>query len=283
MRLYDAHTHLNEEKIFPEWRQYLDLFIQAGGRGLVNSGASEQYNLRGIEIAKMAEHDFPDYSVKTTIGYHPGECGMEEPSVVRTEIITEENIQQKISDLRKLYEANKQYIMAIGECGIDTYFPGTENHLPVQKKLFSLQCDLAQELGLPLVVHVRKDFESALEILKQYHDITIHFHCRSFGPEDIERLLAEGLRLGWRLFIGFCGNVTYRNAQNLRDSLVKVPLEQLVLETDAPWLSPQAVRGTMNHPANVKYIYEFVAEFLKISPETLSDQVEVNFHSIYKV
>jgi TatD DNase family protein len=69
----------------------------------------------------------------------------------------------------------------------------------------------------------------------------------------------------------------------LRDSLVKVPLEQLVLETDAPWLSPQAVRGTMNHPANVKYIYEFVAEFLKISPETLSDQVEVNFHSIYKV
>lgn len=126
---------------------------------------------------------------------------MEEPSVVRTEIITEENIQQKISDLRKLYEANKQYIMAIGECGIDTYFPGTENHLPVQKKLFSLQCDLAQELGLPLVVHVRKDFESALEILKQYHDITIHFHCRSFGPEDIERLLAEGLRLGWRLFI----------------------------------------------------------------------------------
>jgi TatD DNase family protein len=105
---------------------------------------------------------------------------MEEPSVVRTEIITEENVQKKISDLKTLYEANKQYIVAIGECGIDTYFPGTEDHLPIQKKLFAMQCDLAQALNLPLVVHVRKDFGSALEILKKYRDLTIHFHCRGF-------------------------------------------------------------------------------------------------------
>jgi TatD DNase family protein len=77
--------------------------------------------------------------------------------------------------------------------------------------------------------------------------------------------------------------VTYKNAQNLRDSLAKVSLNQLLLETDAPWLSPQVVRGTMNHPANVKHIYDFVSELLKISPETLSQQIEANFHSVYKI
>jgi TatD DNase family protein len=93
--------------------------------------------------------------------------------------------------LRSLYAENKKYIVAIGECGIDTYYPGSENSLPIQKKLFALQCDLAKEFMLPLMVHIRKDFESAFEILKHYHDMTIYIHCRGFGPEEIEKLLIE--------------------------------------------------------------------------------------------
>lgn len=85
------------------------------------------------------------------------------------------------------------------------------------------------------------------------------------------------------MFIGFCGNVTYKNAQNLRNSLLKVPLNHLLLETDAPWLSPQTVRGTTNHPANVKYIYEFVAEYLKIEKTSLFDQIESNFKNLYGI
>ena len=77
--------------------------------------------------------------------------------------------------------------------------------------------------------------------------------------------------------------MTYKNAQNLRDSLAKIPLDQLLLETDAPRLSPQIVRGTTNHPANVKYIYEFVAEYLKVDIEVLALQIESNFKTIYKV
>ena len=84
-----------------------------------------------------------------------------------------------------------------------------------------------------------------------------------------------------KLFIGFCGNVTYKNAQNLRDSLRAVPLDQLLLETDAPWLSPQVVRGTTNHPANVRYIYEFVAEQLHTEKNSLAQQLESNFRNLY--
>lgn len=79
-----------------------------------------------------------------------------------------------------MYESNKDVVVAVGECGIDTYYPGTEETLPLQKKLFTMQCDLAKELNLPLMVHIRKDFDAGLDILKQYRDMTIHLHCRSF-------------------------------------------------------------------------------------------------------
>ena len=87
----------------------------------------------------------------------------------------------------------------------------------------------------------------------------------------------------WKLFIGFCGNVTYKNAQSLRDTLEIVPLDQLLLETDAPWLSPQVIRGTINTPANVQYIYDFVANYLKIEKNSLAEQLESNFKSLYRI
>jgi len=283
MKLIDAHTHMNWDELYPQRQEYLSQFIQVGGKWLINSWASDQYNERGIKIAQQAETLLnDDIIIKATIWYHPGECWMEEPTTVCTEVITEENIESKINILRTLYNANKEYIVAIGECGIDTFFPGSENHLSIQKKLFAFQCDLAKELKLPLMVHIRKDFDSWLDVLKNYRDMTIHFHCRSFGPEEVERVMIESKRLWWNLFIWFCGNITYKNAQNLRDSLNKVPLNQLFLETDAPWLSPQVIRGETNHPANVKYIYEYVSEFLWISLEELSEQVYTNFCNLYK-
>lgn len=128
-------------------------------------------------------------------------------------------------------------------------------------------------------MHSRDAFHETFEILKNYSDLTIYFHCRGYGPEEF-RVLSSEFR---NLYVGFCGNVTYKKAEELRETLKIVPLTQLLLETDAPYLTPQIVRGTDNHPANVKYIYEFVSEFLQINPEALSDHVLANFHSIYKI
>lgn len=85
------------------------------------------------------------------------------------------------------------------------------------------------------------------------------------------------------LYIGFCGNVTYKKTEELHETLKIVPLTQLLMETDAPYLTPQIIRGTDNHPANVKYIYEFVSELLHIDPKILSEQVLSNFRLIYKI
>lgn len=300
MKLYDSHTHLNAEPLLQDWQSYIQKFVDIGGVGLVNSWASEAYNVQGIEIAKHVERlrnwdkplrpsdtspyppswtsqgrEMEDVVIKATVGWHPDSC--------TTGDITEENLQQKILDLKLLYEENTDVVVAIGECGIDTYYPGSEDFLSLQKRLFTLQCDLAKELNLPLMVHIRRDFLSAFEILKNYHDMTIYIHCWWFGPEEVEILKRESVELWWNLFIGFCGNVTYKNAQNLRDSLSILPLDQLLLETDAPWLSPQVVRGTTNHPANVKYIYEFVADYLHMDSEQLALQIEKNFKAVYGI
>jgi len=181
--------------------------------------------------------------------------------------------------LKDLYLANKQYVVAIGETGIDVHYPNGSETLDVQQELFIHHCNLARELKLPLVVHSRDAFFETFEILKNYTDLTVYFHCRGYGPEQYTQLN----ELLPHLFVGFCGNVTYKNAQALRDTLAIVPLQQLLLETDAPYLTPQIVRGETNHPANVKYIYDFVAEYLKINPEALSQQVEINFHTVYKI
>ncbi len=275
MVFVDAHTHINTDTLYSHRQDILIQFIQVGGGGLVNAWASDVYNTRWCEIAHQAHLLWYDIPVLASIGYHPDAC-------VDGEIIAD-NLQQKILDLKKMYVDHKDVIVAIGECGIDTYYPGSEEFLPLQQQLFAAQCTLAQELWLPLMLHIRKDFESAFEILKKYSDMTVYIHCRGFGPEEVERLQVESWRLWRKLFIGFCGNVTYKNAQILRDSLAKVPLDQLLLETDAPRLSPQAVRGTTNVPANVQYIYDFVADYLQIEKNSLAEQLESNFKSLYKL
>ena len=105
--MYDAHTHLNNEDIFPQRQHYMDLFVKAGGKGLVNSGASEFYNEKGIGIAKESLQKYPKLRVKATVGWHPLECV--------ENIVTKENYIQKVQDLKQQYFANKEHIVAIGE------------------------------------------------------------------------------------------------------------------------------------------------------------------------
>jgi TatD DNase family protein len=130
--------------------------------------------------------------------------------------------------------------------------------LEIQKQLFIEHCKIAREFNLPLMVHSRDAFKQTFEVLKDYTDLIIYFHCWGYGPNEFRMLNAEFKNL----FVGFCGNVTYKKAEELRETLKIVPLDQLLLETDAPYLTPQIIRGETNHPANVKYIYEFVSGFL---------------------
>jgi len=255
---YDSHTHLNSPELFNDAEKYLQNFVDIWWKKIVVVWANQEYNKNAVILAK-------NFWLKITLGLHP-------------EILMQ-NERYDIQELKQLILKNRDSIVAVGECWIDLYYPWSEKTLASQKELFAMQCDLAQELNLPLVIHSRDWFNQTLDILKNYRNLTIYFHCRWYGPDEFKILNSEFRKL----FVGFCGNVTYKKADELRESLKLIWEDQLLLETDAPYLSPQIVRWAQNEPANIRYNYDYVAEFLWKEKTVLQKQIEKNFKDLYKI
>jgi len=263
----DSHTHLNSPTLFENRKKHILDFEKIWWQALVNIWADEEYNKNGITISK--EYSWDSF-IKCTVWLHPYEV------VVGN--INENNIEQKLNELEKLYLENKDHIVAIWEAGIDTHYEWDIN-LELQKELFKKQCDLAEKIQAPIIIHSRNDFDSTIEILQNYKKLKICFHCRWYGSEEIEKLKNYNLENYW---IWFCGNVTYPKAQNIRDSLKICNLENILIETDAPYLSPQELRWQTNYPQNIQYIYDFIAKELNIDTKNLKKQIKKNFYSLYK-
>lgn len=265
--MIDAHTHLNSPALFPNRKQNVLEFEKIGGTGLINVWADDEYNKNWLMISK-------EYSgscfVKCTIWFSPHE--------VLANNITYDNIDNKFFELKKIYLENKNHIVAIWEIWIDTHFDAWAT-LELQKKLFKMQCELAKELNLPIVIHSRDDFDSTMEVLENFKELKIYFHCRWYGAEEIKKLKDYKLKNYW---IWFSWNITYPKAINIRESLLACDIDSILIETDAPYLSPQVVRGGTNYPKNIKYIYEFVANELKLNVNELIQKVEINFNNLYK-
>ena len=234
---------------------------------MILSGADEEYNDNALEICSSFSDD--GMFVKCTLGYHPYEA------VIGT--ITKQNITEKIAELDQKISENLQYISAIGECGIDLHYPNSDETLEIQQLLFVEQIKLAKKYILPLVIHSREAFPETLEIMQDFPGLKIHFHCWSYTPANAQKLIKSFPGL----YIGICGNVSYKKATDIQESLQVIPHNRILIETDAPYLSPQEVRGEKNTPTNCKYIYNFIAEYLHLGVINLANQIEKNFKSIY--
>lgn len=254
----DAHTHLNHPELFKERELHLNAFAQAGGKGLVNIGANAEYNENALTIAELAKKTHPQLWIKASIGIHP--CDVENTSL---------NAEHEIEKLKKLFTLYQEHIVAIGECGIDLYYPGASDFLDFQKEIFIKQCELARELKLPIVIHSRTAFRETVEILQNFKDLKIYFHCWSYGLDELTRLLNEFPQI----WIGYTGISTYPKSEENRACLRATPLDQLLLETDAPYLAPQGFRGQINHPTLVKVVGEYASTTLNIDQESLRKQV----------
>ncbi len=260
---FDAHTHLNEDRFYPQWQSYVQRFVDAGGKWLINVWVDMEWNRRAVDIAQQSFVHFPDVLVKATAWYHPSEVCFQKIWDIDTAMLV----------LRDFCIANTEHIIAVGECGIDAHYPG-DKRLDEQKKLFNAQCELARELWLPVVIHSRDDFASTWDVIQHFKDLRIYFHCRGYGPEELQFLVKE-LPQVW---FGFDGNITYPKAENLRQSLYACPVDRILLETDAPYLTPQAKRGQDNEPANIALIYQYV---LTINSQIDTKIIERNFTDLY--
>ncbi len=179
-----------------------------------------------------------------------------------------------IQRLREL--AARPGVVAIGEIGLD-YFKHCDTPPTVQREAFIRQIDLAAELQLPIVIHNR-DADADLCAILDEHASRLPggvLHCFSSGPELVERSAA------WDFHISFAGNLTYPKAGNLRDAARLVPLDRLLVETDAPYLAPQALRGQRCEPAFVRHTAACLAEVKGISVEELSAATAANAARVF--
>jgi TatD DNase family protein len=228
----DTHAHLGDDAA-----EVLDRAHAAGVTRVIAVATTVDGARAALALAdRYAE-------VYACLGVHPHEAG--DPG--------------DLGELRTLLEHPKA--VAVGETGLD-YFRDYAPH-DAQQRLFDQELALALELDKPVVIHTRAADDDTRARLAA-HDGTVILHCFSSPP-----LLDDALAAGW--YVSFAGNVTYKNAYDLRDCARQVPSERLLVETDSPYLAAQAVRGRRNEPAFVVHTYDFLSELRGEDVRTLAD------------
>ena len=180
-------------------------------------------------------------------------------------------------------------IVAVGECGIDHHWNPSgedgrcesdfdEQTYRGERELFEAHLELARELSLPVIVHSRDGFEDTMDCLKNVGYDNGIIHCYSYGIDEARAFLDRG----W--YIAFGGAITYNKKAKLeavKDLLRFVPSDRFLCETDAPYLAPVPLRGTVNTPVNVEHVYNFASEVRGITPEALSNLVDENITKLF--
>lgn len=296
--LFDSHTHLNAEELFSDRETHLKYFLDAGWVGIVNIGANYKWSKVAVELTraikskmkignlwshtktKIARHR--GFYAGATIGIHPSETIQFDDKLAP---VTEKNLEKKLQEIKNLFWNSPDDICAIWECGIDLHYPRATETLQLQQELLAHQCQFALETWLPLVIHSRDGFQETIEILEKYfwnkknNTIPIVFHCFGYWAKEAEYLV----KTFESIYIWFNGNVTYKSAQQLRDAFFVTPKNKILVETDAPYLSPIPVRWEINTPKNIAYTYKFLAELQETPLEEFANQIYKNSHAFFGI
>jgi TatD DNase family protein len=252
----DSHAHIGLCE--PDADEIVAAAREAGVRRILTVGLGEDSNPGAVELAD--EHD----EVFASVGRHPNSAaGFYESDA---------------EELERLAASDE--VVAVGETGLDLYREGSP--LEEQRRAFRAQIEVAREVSKPLVMHIR-DQEGAedavsecFQTLDEWADgVQVILHCFSAHPRWAERAAERG----W--YCSFAGNLTYPKAELLREAAALVPDELLLVETDAPYLAPQPVRGKPNQPANVVATAERLAEVRATSYVDLESLVEANAARVF--
>ena len=265
--IIDTHAHYDDHR-FDEDREAL--ISSLGERGVelaVNASASLE---ECRETLKLCEQ-YPN--IYGMIGVHPDEAAS----------ITEEsfNWMREVSLKNAVYNGGK--IVAIGEIGLDYYKPDDESEIicpkDIQKEWFIRQLRLARELKMPVNIHSRDACEDTLNIMKSEHaeEIGGIIHCYSYSVETAR----EYLKMGFSFGIG--GVVTFKNAKRLHEVTEFLPIENIVLETDAPYLCPAPHRGERNDSTFISFVAAKIAEIKGLTAEEVIDITNKNARRVYAI
>ena len=241
MRLFDTHAHYDSGAFNADRMEVLASMPGKGVELIVNPGCDLETSRTAISLAEQF------HFVYAAVGYHPSDSGS-----------WDEN---SLSQLRELARSPK--VRAIGEIGLDYYWK--DNPPPeFQRQVFHAQMELAEELGLPVVIHAREAHRDCLEVVKAHPGVKGVYHCYSGALEDAKTLV----KLGWML--SFTGVITYKNARKSLEVIEWLPMDRIMIETDAPYLTPVPHRGKRNDSGYVHFVAETIAQVKGMDPEEVA-------------
>ncbi len=232
---FESHAHYDDVKFDNDRRELLERLTGDGIGYCINVGADMQSSQNSIAISEQYSYIF------ATVGVHPHEvhsCNA-----------------QTIQDLEAM--ASHKRVVAIGEIGLDLYYDLSPRN--VQRHWFSEQLALASRLKLPVVIHSRDAAEETFNIIKASNIRQGVIHCYSGSAQMAEAYVALGF------MIGVGGAVTFKNNRKLVETVERIPLENILIETDSPYLSPVPKRGERNDSTNLIYITEKIASIKDLS------------------
>ncbi len=266
LKLVDTHCHINmmikkefdvplSPSLIPEAQKIVTQANNAGVTTIINVGTS----LIESNNCLMLAQKFP--SLFATVGIHPNDCTKE----WRTDF-------EKLKALLP-----NDNIVGIGEIGIDRHYP--DYNLQRQNDAFRAQLELALEHDLGIVIHSRDAYDETLRVLEEYkyEKMRAVMHCFSYDQNFADQIIQ------WGLYLGIGGTITYPKNKELRQVCKSMPLEHIVLETDAPFLPIQPMRGKQNSPKFIKEIAQFLAELRGDTFESIAQKSTNNSIQLFKL
>ncbi len=255
--IFETHGHYDDEQFDEDRERLIAEFFEKDIDKVMNVSADMQSSRNSVELAGKYPHFY------AAVGVHPSEVGD----------LTEDDMQA----LKQMTLENPK-VKAIGEIGLDYHFDDDPPR-DVQKKWFIRQLELAQELGMPIIIHSRDAASDTMEILKDMDGGRNGgvIHCYSYSREQAR----EYIKMGFHIGVG--GVVTFKNSRRLQEVVEDIPLEKIVLETDSPYMAPVPFRGTRNSALNIPYIAEKIAEIKGVPVQKVYDQTYENALKMYKM
>ena len=254
MPIFDTHAHYDSSAFSPDREAVLAALPEAGVALVVDPGCDLPSSRAALALAEQFPH------VYAAVGIHPEDCAGYTDADLET--------------LRALCRHEKA--VAIGEIGLDYYWAENPPR-EFQQQVFRRQLELAVELDMPVIIHDREAHGDCLEIVKEYPGLRGVFHCFSGSPE----MAVELLKRGW--YLGFDGPITYKNAKRAPEVAAVTPLDRILVETDAPYMTPVPFRGKRNDSRYLPYIIEKLAEWKGVTAQEMTEATFANGKRLFGI
>ncbi len=258
--IFESHAHYEDSKFDPDRVELLSMMKKQNIGTIINVGTTIELSRSSIDLAN--EYEF----IYASVGVHPSDIACLEEDA------------EGIEKLRQMAKTEKK-VVAIGEIGLDYYWEKDEAVRERQRFWFKKQLELSSELDLPVIVHSRDANEETFNIMEEAASYGIRgvIHCYSGSPEMAERYVALGY------YIGIGGVVTFKNGKKLKETAIRIPLERILLETDAPYMAPEPFRGQRNDSTYLPYVAKKISELREVTVDEVIEVTRENGRSLFGI